>query len=105
MSRSEFVACSFWTLGICALVFPVALFLVSGHFGGGGSAILFVAGVVIATLFLLPSIAAWFLVEPWAGSIAGGVAVAAATLGWVFALVHVVRRKWRKRRQRVGVTR
>jgi hypothetical protein len=37
--------------------FPVALFLASGHFGGGGSAILFVAGVVLATPFLLPSIA------------------------------------------------
>ena len=97
MSRRELMIRGVWTLVISLVCFPAALVFSSGHFGNGLNVVVVIVAAIFGTIFLLPSIAAWLMVEPWAGSVAGGLAVAAAELAWVFFLVSVVRRKLAER--------
>src|SRR5262245_46932249 len=88
MTRSEAFACTAWTIGIAAVLTPLALALGSGHIG----CMFGMVGTLIAILVLLPALALSQIVEPVAGYVLGTVAAAAAELASIFAIVYVVRR-------------
>jgi hypothetical protein len=92
MTRSEIISCGIWTLIFGIISVPIALALGSGHSGS-------MVGAIFAMVFLMPASIFWMLVEPWGGSIIGGIAAACAQFAWLFFLVYLVKR-WVSRRKR-----
>src|SRR5262245_17157252 len=92
MTRSELIRTSIWALGLGAITTPVALVFASGHTGT-------MVGAIFASLFLLPSWILWMSVEPWGGSIVGGIAAACAQFAWMFLLVLLAKRIFSRRKQ------
>ena len=93
------------TLGINVVLFPAALIIGSGHFGGDLNSVVLIVLVIAASLFMLPSLIAWLLVGTWAGSVVGGIAVAAAQLGCTFWIVSHLRERWLNKRRAIDVAR
>ena len=98
MARKELVLRVGLALGINLLLVPIAMVVISGHFGGDLNPVILIVVFICVLFFLLPSIIALLLVEAWAGQIAGGIAFVIVQLGWVYLLVSCIR-QWQIRRQ------
>jgi hypothetical protein len=94
MTRSEIISCGMWALIFGIVSVPIALVLGSGHAGS-------MVGAIFAVIFLMPAFILWMLVEPWGGSIIGGIAASCAQFGWLFFVVYLVKR-WISRRKKLN---
>jgi hypothetical protein len=78
--------CSIWTVLLGVIAVPAAMILGSGHASTGAVV------AVLATLLLLPAVAAWQVVGMSTGPVVGGIAAAIAQFAWLFLWVYLVRR-------------
>ena len=67
MSRRELMIRGVWTLVISLVCFPAALVFSSGRFGNGLNVVVVIVAAIFGTIFLLPWIPGWLMVEPFRG--------------------------------------